>query len=101
MYKTWLFCDSASQVSKTSKLQEERHPGLYLLVRKAHCCVKQGSILLIAQSASSVAVISIFTVKEQVVDNTMRSTYSVAQVLLCQQALTFDEPQLLLFWPGL
>ena len=58
---------------KNIKLQEERHSRLYLLVRKAHCCVKQGSILLIAQSASSVAVISIFTVKEQVVDNTMCS----------------------------
>ena len=27
--------------------------------------------------------------------------YWVAQLLLCQQAQTFDEPRLLLFWPGL
>ena len=51
--------------------------------------------LFIAQSASSVAVISIFTVKEQVVDNTMCS------ITIQWQALTSDEPQLLLFWPGL
>ena len=58
-------------------------------------------MLLIAQSTSSVAVISIFTVKKQVVDNTMCSSAIQWHKLLYQQALTFDEPQLLLFWPGL
>lgn len=77
MYK-WLFCDSVIGF-KYVKLQGARHSRLHLLVKKAHCCVQQGSILPIPQSASSITVISIFAVKEQTV---VLNYSSVAQYLL-------------------